>query len=199
MIIDRAKIGLQSDIKRKAIPYQCGKCDIISFLTKYEEIYNNEQNRDDIIIYVRNKCKLRRTYNKQYRDEIKTQLQIDTDHYYQIQKFLYRGFNEIWIEHLTYFISFCWGLMNFEEMTKTKLIQKGHYYKDQNGSLQSVNIPQFPIPPTFVITIARDIGITSLDENMLIRCGFHVFSAHRGSMKAYYRFSYNIHSEICML
>lgn len=180
---DRAKIGKQSDIQKKCVNIKEDEMDIITFLKHYEQ--DLKSNQQHVIHHCRLKAKLRRTYRRELREDIYRKLKIGSSTYKSCEKILYLGFKTIPVAHLRFWGSYFWGLQSFEQLTETNIIPNGQWVI-QNGRKHQIDIPQYPLPPTFITTIAKTVGITYFNEKDLIKHGFHTFTEHRCAYKAYY-------------
>ncbi len=100
-------MGRMSDVKPKAVILTNKKTDIISFLLQNKHIYSNPEIHQQIITYTRNKCLLRRTYTTRCRENIYDKLKINSSLFKQNQALIVKGFRDITISHLMFWLSYC--------------------------------------------------------------------------------------------
>ena len=190
---DRVRMAMQADREKRFLVLKGGDVDIMSFLMKYEYIFNNEEIMNDIIPYTKAVFKQRRSYEKNNVADILKQIQPGSTHFNQMRKYLKLGFAVLPLNHLCFYTALLFGFQTFDQMTKTNIIPNGQWCLDCRGSekqLYSISIPKYPLPVSFPLYLAKHLGYQHInDYKQLISPGFHTFSAFLGTQEAFYKFS----------
>ena len=186
---DRSAISKQAEYKRNIIQFSEREYDIITFLYEHKQIFNNKKILKSIIIFTKNLCLLRRTYNTKYREEIIKKIKPNTKEYKDIVYCIKKGFTLLHASHLQFYVSLLWGYQSFEELTQTKIIKQGHRIS-RNGKIYNIDVPINPMPISFVLHIHKILHIQiPITTESLISHGYHNFSALIGTLDTYYQLS----------
>ncbi len=187
-LIDRMKQGRFSDVQPKLVILKEDKLDILSFFDKFKHIYSNLKITKDIVEYTKLSLLLRRTYTKKERKKIIKQIR-EFKNYQEIQTNIVRGFRYNVISHLIYFVSYCFGLQTFDQLTKYHIIPDSQWVLTSNKQIKKITIPQYGIPTSFVCSLAKVVRYNHIDANMLINHGHHCLEAARCCLYAFYTLS----------